>query len=194
NGLVITAKIHAHAVDLVSAYTWSHSIDNNSSWAATTGDSSQPVNRFEMNKERGNSATDQRHRLLNYFVFNLPFGRGKHFLNNARGVVEQVTGGWQLAGVNTIYTGQPFTVYANTSTDFSGFNTLLDRPDILGTGPLAMNYHEPDHMFDPAYFGKIGNGSNICPGYSAASAVRSSTGCAPAGRVGTSPRDGYFGP
>ena len=43
-------------------------------------------------------------------------------------------------------------------------------------------------------FDKIGTGTNICPGYATASAVRSSAGCAPPGRVGTSPRDGYFGP
>jgi hypothetical protein len=55
-----------------------------------------------------------------------------------------------------------------------------------------MNYSNPDQLFDPAYFGKVG--TNICPGYSVASGVRVTSGCAPAGRVGTSPRDGYYGP
>src|SRR5258708_27713089 len=55
-----------------------------------------------------------------------------------------------------------------------------------------MNYRDPDHLFDPTYFGKVG--VNLCPGYSAASGVRVNTGCAPAGRVGTSPRSGYFLP
>ncbi|MDQ2948640.1 MAG: hypothetical protein M3Y27_22335, partial [Acidobacteriota bacterium] len=70
---------------------------------------------------------------------------------------------------------------------------LLDRPDIVGSGPLVIHRGDPDNFFDPAYFGKVA-GNPICPGYSVASAVRVNAGCAPAGRVGTSPRNGYYGP
>ncbi|MBV9083222.1 MAG: hypothetical protein JOZ62_11130, partial [Acidobacteriaceae bacterium] len=84
-------------------------------------------------------------------------------------------------------------VYANKQVDFSGFNTFLDRPDIAGSGPLIINRANPDNFFDPAYFGKVA-GNPLCPGYSAASNVRVNSGCAPAGRVGSSPRNGYYGP
>ncbi len=169
------------ALDLVSSYTVSHSIDNDSTFAADTYDAGTAVNRFAMNHERGNSANDQRQRFLNYFVFNLPVGTGQHFLSHAHGVAEQALGGWQLSGISNLTTGQPFTVWANKSVDFSGYGTLVDRPDIAEPGSLVMHYGNPDAMFDPAYFGKIGNGSNICPGYSVASGVKSSSGCAPAG-------------
>ncbi len=191
NALVATAKIHSRMIDMVSAYTWSHSIDNDSTFAADTYDAGTPVNRNQMNLERADSANDQRQRFLNYFVFSLPFGTGRQYLNSAHGFVQQVLGGWQISAITNLTTGQPFTVWANRSVDFSGFGTFVDRPDIQQDGPLVMNYGNPDAIFSPAYFGKIGNGSNICPGYSASSGVTSANGCAPAGRVGTSPRNGY---
>jgi hypothetical protein len=191
NALVATAKIHLNMLDMVSTYSFSHSIDNDSTFAADTYDAGTPVNRNQMNLERGNSANDQRQRFLNYFVFSVPFGAGRHYLNNAHGIVQQALGGWQISAVTNLTTGQPFTVWASRSVDFSGFGTLADRPDIQGSGPLMMNYGNPDAVFSPAYFGKIGNGSNICPGYTTASGVTSANGCAPAGRVGDSPRNGY---
>ena len=56
---------------------------------------------------------DARNRFLNYkrdpntpkhqirwnFVAELPFGRGKKLLGNARGIVEKMVGGWQIAGI-----------------------------------------------------------------------------------------------
>jgi hypothetical protein len=147
-----------------------------------------------MDLEYGNSTSDQRHRFLTYYVFNLPVGSGRPLLGGASGWLNQIVGGWQVSGITNIFSGQPFTVYANTNLDFSGFNTLLDRPDIVGTGPLKINRGDPDNFFDPAYFGKVA-GNPVCPGYKDNSAApRVNTGCAPAGRVGTAPRNGYYGP
>jgi len=56
-------------------------------------------------------------------------------------------------GTIPIATGNPFTVYANTAIDFSGFNSFADRPDIQGTGALVINRGNPDNFFDPAFFG-----------------------------------------
>jgi hypothetical protein len=132
NSLVVTAKIRTGRLfDLVSAYTFSHSIDNGGAYAGSTFDTGRAANRFQTNLERGNSANDQRHRLLNYFVLNLPFGRGMPYLRSAHGVLQQVVGGCQLAGINSINTGQPFTVWASRSIDFSGFNTARQ------TGPIS---------------------------------------------------------
>jgi hypothetical protein len=86
-------------------------------------------------------------------------------------------------------TGFPFTVYANTAVDFSGFNQLADRPDIVSAGPLTLNRGNPDNFFNPAYFGKVDNA--FCAG---STVNRVTNGCAPAGRVGTSPRNAYYGP
>ncbi|MEO8026108.1 MAG: carboxypeptidase regulatory-like domain-containing protein [Bryobacteraceae bacterium] len=193
HGLVVSGKARVNSLlNLGGSYTYSHSIDNGSAFAGTSFDVSQPASRYQYNLERGNSASDMRQRLIAYYVFQLPFGQGKKFLGNANRLVDGVFGGWQVSGITTANTGQPFTVYANRSIDFSGFNTLVDRPDIIGSGALQTNSENPDAFFSPAYFGKVG--TNLCPGYSAASNVRSNAGCAPAGRVGSSPRNGFYSP
>jgi carboxypeptidase family protein len=59
------------------------------------------------------------------YVYQLPFGRGKHFLNSGR-VLDMFVGGWQIEGILTLMTGTPFTVtYSSTYLNLSqgGTNT-----------------------------------------------------------------------
>jgi hypothetical protein len=49
------------------------------------------------------------------FVYQLPFGRGKRFLNSGSRALDKIIGGWQVEGILTIMTGLPFTVtYSST--------------------------------------------------------------------------------
>jgi hypothetical protein len=170
---------HHHWLNLGGSYTLGHGIDNNSAIFGSDDDVGRPNTRRRLDLERSHSANDQRHRFLAYWVAELP-GRG------------WLLGGWQLSGIVNIFSGQPFTVFANQTRDFSGFNQMNDRPDIPGAGPLALRRGDPDNFFDPAWFGKTGTG--VCPGYSAASGNTMPNGCAPPGRPGTSPRNGFYGP
>jgi len=191
NGLVVSGKMRLNdLLTMNSSYTWSHGIDNSSSFFGSTNDFSSPDDSRNLTGERGNSGNDQRHRFINAFVLDLPVGKGRRFLGNAHGVVDQLLGGWSLSSISNIATGNPFTVYANTAIDFSGFNSFADRPDIQGTGPLVINRGNPDNFFDPAYFGKT-DPNALCPG---STTNKYSNGCAPTGRLGTSPRNAYYGP
>jgi hypothetical protein len=42
-------------------------------------------------------------------VYELPFGKGRRFLNSS-GVVNEVIGGWQISGINTMQAGTPFNI------------------------------------------------------------------------------------
>jgi hypothetical protein len=62
------------------------------------------------------------------YVYQLPFGNGKHFLNSGSRAVDAIVGGWQIEGVLTVMTGTPFTVsYSSTYLNLnqSGTNTPL---------------------------------------------------------------------
>jgi hypothetical protein len=66
-------------------------------------------------------------RLLNFeqsFTYELPFGRGHQYLNSGLGDV--LLGGWRVAGIISVVSGQPFSVYANSG--------VLNTP---GTAMLA---------------------------------------------------------
>ena len=51
---------------------------------------------------------DRTHNLQMHGIVELPFGKGKRWTNN--GIGAAVLGGWQLNGVMSMYSGQPFTV------------------------------------------------------------------------------------
>jgi hypothetical protein len=189
HGLVIAGKMQiTNILTMNSSYTWSHGIDDSSSFFGAAN-SNPPDDSHNIRAERGNSDNDQRHRFLNAFVLDVPVGKGRAYLGNAPGAVSQILGGWTLSAISNLTTGVPFTVFSNTSVDFSGFNSALDRPDVVAPGPLTINRGNPDNFFDPAYFGKVG--TNFCAG---STTNRVTSGCAPAGRVGTSPRNAYYGP
>ncbi len=105
-------------------YTWAKSLDTrsfdptlitvgtgNSSYASSTP--------FDINNRKLNYAPsdfDRRHSLQTNWVVELPFGKGKHWLGNASGVVNRIIGGWELSGFGRVTSGRPFTVYAGTNT------------------------------------------------------------------------------
>jgi len=58
----------------------------------------------------GRADFDQTHVFNLNAVYDLPFGKGKSFLNNGSGAVDRLMGGWQLGGILRINTGTPLTI------------------------------------------------------------------------------------
>jgi len=164
NGLVVSGKIHlSQRLTMNSSYTWSHSIDDTSSFLGTTFDSEQPASsNVPLREQRSNSGFDQRQRFINAFTYDLPFGRGGSILTGANNLVNGVVSGWTFSGITNINSGQPFTVLTNTNLDYSGFNQFVDRPNYVCSGPLQMNRSSRLDLFStacfkPAYAGQIGS-------------------------------------
>jgi hypothetical protein len=44
------------------------------------------------------------------YNWDLPFGRGKHWMSSSRGVVNQVIGNWKISGLSTIQMGLPYQI------------------------------------------------------------------------------------
>jgi len=107
------------------SYTWAKSLDTRSFdpafTVATTGAgqsaSSTPFDIRNRRLNYGLSDFDRTHVVQSYWVWDLPFGRGKRFGSNAGGFAERIVGGWQITGLLTFQGGRPFTA-------FSGFNTF----------------------------------------------------------------------
>jgi hypothetical protein len=81
--------------------------------------------------DRGRSYSDARHRFVASYVWDLPFGQGRRFLNQ-KGVINQILGGWQISGITSFQSGFPITVFS--ASDYSNTGTLSPRPDRICSG------------------------------------------------------------
>jgi hypothetical protein len=126
------------------AYTWSKSIDNNSSDPGSTAGGGKPDvpntgfvvqgDQRNLRINRGVSDFDRTHRFSGNFVYELPFGKSK------------LLSGWQLSGFAQIQTGTPFSIiaaepevaaaadYLNRTRGSGGLHRLgFGRPNLTGT-------------------------------------------------------------
>jgi hypothetical protein len=95
----------ARRLQFGTAFTYSHSIDDASDFFDTAGSFALPQNSFR-SSERGSSGFDARLRSVTHLVWDL-------------------TRGWQVSGILTAQTGQPFTI--NSSVDVNRDGNLTDR-------------------------------------------------------------------
>ena len=84
--------------------------------------------------DRASSDFDIRHRLVGSLLYELPFGKGKPFLNSASGVVNAIAGGWQL---NVIPSFQSGVVRNVTSPNTSTIAYITQRADATGLDPFS---------------------------------------------------------
>ncbi len=89
-------------------YTYGHSLDNASGLQNSTSyGTAFIVNALTPDQNYGSSDFDARHIINANWVVGLPFGRGKRFMGNASGFVEQAFGGWQTTGIFRWNSGLP---------------------------------------------------------------------------------------
>jgi hypothetical protein len=81
-------------------------------------------------------------------LYALPFGNGRRFLANSRGLVNGVLGGWQTNWILTLQDGQPFNVpcAVDTTADFGCFALEIPGQNIYA-GP-----HDVNHWVNAAAF------------------------------------------
>jgi Carboxypeptidase regulatory-like domain/TonB dependent receptor len=130
-------KRFSNGLQFGASYTYSHSLDDASS--ASLGSLNNGDFRDQLTPwiEYGDSDFDVRHRFVANYAYELPFGQGKRFGGNASGVLNQIIGHWQVAGIVTAQTGNWFTItdaVTNVSTaDGGGVVGYYEvRPNLVG--------------------------------------------------------------
>jgi hypothetical protein len=79
--------------------------------------------------------------------YQLPFGKGKRFLNASRGVVNAIVGGWTTNFILALQDGQPFTIPCTIATAAGvGCNALMVP------GQNLYGKHNVDQWVNPAAF------------------------------------------
>jgi hypothetical protein len=124
-----------HGLTYAVAFTWSKALDDGS------GDRDgilYPSNTYQLFKERGPSTFNEPHRFSANFVYDLPLGPGRAYLNH--GIGAAIIGGWQAGGIFTAHSGVP--VSPPEITDGQGPN--LGNPNteygnFTGISPVPTN-------------------------------------------------------
>jgi hypothetical protein len=155
-------KRFSNGLSFLASYTWSHSIDGASVFfgSGANGTTIFPQDNYNLRAERGSSDFDIRQRLSWSFTYELPV---------LHSVPKLLGAGWQLGGILTLQTGQPFSVL--TGKGLSGTGLGNDRPDLVGdpnAGPHTVQKWFNTAAFvdnQPLTFGNAGRNIVIGPGY-----------------------------
>jgi hypothetical protein len=143
-------------LSFLAAYTWSRSIDDDSAVFSGSVGSGVPQDSANPGLDRGLSDFQVEHRFSLAYLYDLPFGVNRKWLNNP-GPISRVFGSWQMAGIATMQTGSPFTVNMGASgnqTSITSFGVPY-RPDLIAdpkrAGPVGANPNciAPDHIHTP---------------------------------------------
>lgn len=160
----------ASGLQYQAVYTYSKSIDDKSS--LTGGDSRQEPNTsldfLNPARDRGLSAFDARHNLVLTATYPFPF-------KFQQKVLGAILGGWEVNGISTSRTGEPFTARVGSNISDNGDRWAPDRPNLnpgftnnptsgvfpaaCGKIPAGTPLGTPQHWYDPCAFSKPAKGT-----------------------------------
>jgi hypothetical protein len=183
---------YKNGLTFTGAYTWAKNLTdtggpNPSSFGGETGNG-RIMDSLNRSENRANDYGTRRHRFIATAVYELPFGKGKAYLNKANGLVDGLLGGWRLSNILLLQTGPYMTPYFNSGVgDPSGTGSGLyrtQRPDRIGSGTLS----------NPTISNWVDRSAFVCPGQTAGSAdqyncsigINPASDPAPIGRFGNS--------
>ena len=115
----------SNGFSMTNAYTWSKGLNFSDDTGGLSVDGIRGA--FLTNKGRMNQ--DRRHVWVSSYSYELPFGKNKPLLQTGPG--RWLLGDWQVQGIVSIMSGEPFTITAPSSTLNAGGNQ--QRADVVGT-------------------------------------------------------------
>ena len=129
-------KRYSHGLQFQASYTFAHALDNASSASLGSVNNGDFQDQRYPNQNYGNADFDVRHRFVFSYVYDLPFGRGRMFVKDASGLVNQILGNWQMSGVFSHATGNYYTatdIVSVSNSDCGGtVGFYCSRPAIIG--------------------------------------------------------------
>ncbi len=130
----------------MAAYTYGHALANTGTTLSGSNGFGQKDN-TNINLAYSSAAWDIRHNLASSFSYDIPFGRGRKFGNSLPTVADSLLANWQVNGILTLHTGNPFTLRSNGCVGVwaSCFPNLVPgkNPNAAPAGGRS-----PDHWFD----------------------------------------------
>jgi len=150
---------------LKGAYTWSKAINmtDENGWASVAWNWGPSIER-----NRARAGFDRTHVFQLGYVFELPFGRGRHFLRS--GPASWVLGNWSASGTFYAYTGTPFNPTGGGACNCPGGtqtpNQVQANVQKIGNYGPGQFYYDPTAFVagPPNQFGSVGRNILTGPG------------------------------
>lgn len=149
----------SHGLSFDSNFTWSHFTDSqdSSSWGSRSGNQNYQIAN-DAAANYSNSNFDIHDAFKNRLVYQLPFGRGRQFMNKSW-ILDETLGGWQVTTTNIFQSGNPFSVSVSGGNTYQQAGTQF--PNYTGA-PLYVVGKNHTVWFNPAAFslpapGTLGN-------------------------------------
>lgn len=133
NGLEIRLeRAFSNGASFQFSYTLSKSMDTRSfdpTATVVSGGTLQSAGDtpFDLHNRYDNYALsdfDRRHAIQGQWTYELPFGTNKKLLSHVPGAVNQVVGGWEVAGFVTVFSPRPYTIWSGAYT----FSSVVTSP------------------------------------------------------------------
>jgi hypothetical protein len=149
----------SHGFLFLAGYTWAKAVDDGK------GEGSVIQSAYNRKADKARSDWDIQQRFVFSSTYELPFGKGKRFGSNLRGLPLKLAEGWNINAILQLSTGLPFTPSLATPVANTGTSS---RPNRIGSG--ALSNLTPTMWFDatafttPAVYNFGNSGRNILSG------------------------------
>src|SRR5262245_58774700 len=101
-----------------------------------TGVFREPQDGNNLAAEYGPTEFDVRHRFVASYIWELPFGRGRHWGNNWNRAMDLAFGGWQVTGINVLQSGLALTATLGGANVVNLGGERRARPNLVGDPEL----------------------------------------------------------
>ena len=123
---------YANGLYLLNAFSYSRDIDNASGHLDTPNNDNSRVNLANLRGERGQSAYNQPVNDTLTAIWDLPYGKGRHWGGSANRTMQTVAGGWQFTVINTATSGAPVNLIYSEPSQMDVSDLLNYRPNVNG--------------------------------------------------------------
>jgi hypothetical protein len=151
-------KRFSNGLSALVSYTYGKALTDAVDHLATSGAGNgvdvgvfrEPQNGFDRASEYGLAEFDVAHRLVASAVWEVPYGRGRHFGSGSSRPLDLILGGWELSPIITAQTGLGLTVNQPGLLNLGG--ERRSRPNRIGDGELPSSQRTVDRYFDTSAF------------------------------------------
>jgi hypothetical protein len=137
---LMARKTASHGLSFIAAYTWSKTLTDTDSALYASG--LQIVQDFFNRKaEKAIASFDHPQVLKLTWIYELPFGHGRKWLNTG-GAFDRVASGWQLTAIQNYISGDPLVIFDDSVSPGIQMNGV--RADIVAGVPQTVPSHGLD--------------------------------------------------